>query len=248
MSAVKRLLYLQALLLFAAGCIPTPRTEPDMITGLTIYLVQLEEFRNQDCLIAGFSRTIGSSGILMCIRNYGDQCRGDLRFENTAARNSLISQINTISLQYPPCATAATNAIQQLNQLSLPAQLLMYASGGTVGPHRSSLNYAEQRVFSCESVGMQATTFLRGATDLADEGQMDFLATPRGLVAIQDTAGTCRPALGLTSSQSSTVAALLAGTLTRTAVCDYGADDGTLTDCPASLDHSDFRFTGISSW
>ncbi|EHQ06935.1 hypothetical protein [Leptonema illini] len=235
-----------------SGCIPTPQTDEQTVPVLLLLEDQRriaeQAFRNQDCLIAGVSRTIPSSGVLVCIRNYGDNCRGDLRFEGTTSRNALISQINAISSQHLACSTAATNAIQQINLLSLPAQLPLYTAGGTAGPHQSSVNYAVRRVASCESVGMQATTFLGGATALADEGQMDFLATPRGLVAIQDTVGTCRSALGLTPGQSSTVAALLAGTLTRTAICDYGSDDGTMTDCPASLDHSDFRFTGISSW
>lgn len=41
MSVVKRSLFLQALLVLSAGCIHTPRTEPDMITGLTNYLYPL---------------------------------------------------------------------------------------------------------------------------------------------------------------------------------------------------------------
>lgn len=249
MSLNKQILKLLTLmLLLTTTCIPTPHTEPNTPKWVVLYLIELENYRNQDCLIGGLSRTVNSSGILICVRNYGDHCRSDLKLNNISHRNILISKINSIALQYPNCSIAATNAIQQLNQLALPAHLLMYISGGTIGPHISSLNYAELRVGSCAAIGMQDNTFLGGAIVLANESQMDFLASPRGLVAIQDIGGTCRAALALTLDQSSTVASFLAGTLTRTAVCDYGADDGTLTDCPASLDHSDLRFSGISSW
>ena len=225
MYIVRRLLLFKVILLFAVRCVPTPYTEPQTLPVLALYLIQLEEYRNKDCLIAGFSQTVSSSGILICIRNYGDHCRGDLFFESAGARNSLISNINKISLQHPVCATAATNAIQQVNQLALPAQLLLYTSGGTAGPHRSSLNYAERRISSCKAVGMQTATFLGGATSLANESQMDFLAKAAGLVAIQDTVGSCRLSLGLNSWQTATITDLLAGSLTRTAICDFGSDD-----------------------
>ncbi|MBW7858819.1 MAG: hypothetical protein H3C43_11130 [Leptonema sp. (in: Bacteria)] len=77
---------------------------------------------------------------------------------------------------------------------------------------------------------------------------MDFLASPRGLVAIQDISGKCRTALNLSNRQAQIAADIISGSLSRSAVCDFGADDTTIADCPDKLERSIFKFQGTTNW
>lgn len=247
-SIVSLLLLLLAVV-SPAACIPTPAENEAFVPAVILHEMEAERLRNRDCLMAGLSQTISASGVLVCVRNYGDSCYPDLMLSDAGKRATLLAAIDSIYWNYSPaCSTPATNATSDLNALSLPAHALMTMGGGTTGTHRSGLNFAMDRVDSCDGIGMQNPAFLGGAATLADEGQMSFLTSPAGLVAVQDSTGTCRSAMGLNASQASAVTGYRNGTLALVARCDYGVDDSSLTDCPASLRNSSYMFSGITTW
>ena len=223
-------------------CIRTPRPQ-DYSTIATIYAIASQT----QCMYAGLSGSVAASGVLVCSTLAGTSCGSTLNFATSSARQSVTGDISAIGTTYPACATAVSNALTEINSLTIPAYHYMNRAGGTTGPHTTA-NFVGRNVTSCDSLGLNSSAYFQGATRLATASEMGFLSSARGLVAIKDAVGTCRTQMGLSASENTIAQAVMSNTVTRFAVCYYGAQDVTKTHCPVSLQSTDLMFSGISSW
>lgn len=231
------------LLLLTVHCLPNARPQDPA----TLFITAAALSPRGHCMMAGLSGSVASSGVLSCAALTNYQCGSTLTFQVAAQRTALTTEITNLATAYPACSTAAANALTEINALTLPANLLLNRSGGTVGPHVTS-NYSTTSVSSCDSIGLTSATFLAGASRLASQSEMEFLDTGRGLVAIKDAGGTCRTQMGLTASENSVAQGIVSNSTARFAVCDYGADDASKADCPAPLQRTELQFSGIAGW
>lgn len=231
------------LMALTAQCLPdaTPR-DPT-----TLLLAGAALAPRGQCTLAGVSGSIASSGILSCVSLNNYQCGATLTFQTASQRNTLTAEITNLGTAFPACATPVANALTEINALTLPGSLLLNRAGGNTGPHVSS-NYLASSVSTCDATGLNTAAFLAGASRLANQSEMDFLSTARGLVAIKDAAGTCRSQMGLQATDNAIAQSIVSNSVARFAVCDYGADDATRTDCPLSLQRTELQFSGITGW
>ena len=226
------------------NCTPQPHINDFSESGTILAAVLAP--RGQ-CLIAGLNDSVASGGMLACLPLDNYACTGTNTFSSSSDRTAVTDQINQIGVDYNLCLTPASNALTQINSLSLPASLYMNVVGGTTGPHNTT-NYTAQPVASCASLGLVSSSFLGGASSLIGNAEMSFLSSARGLVAIQDTVGDCRNQMGLSTTENSIITGIQGSTAAYYASCDYGADDATRTDCPASLQNDSYMFSSISAW
>lgn len=225
----------------AVGCIPEPADQSDALLASLAGGIAANE--QHACLVAGLNYFAGS-GILTCMSAQGSVCEDALIADETA-RSAMLAAIDRVAATYPACAPAAVLAKQDVADLILPANHLLYAAGGTPGAHLAGSSYALERIPSCASVGLETVPFLAAGSTLASGPALVELSSAAGQVARADAGGSCRAALG---SAAVSATQTLQQTLSMAAVCDYGTDDATLPDCPASLDRPTFRFGGITDW
>lgn len=230
-------------LLLLSSCLTDP--EPKDPTALVVTLIALAP-RGQ-CVMAGLNNSTASSGLLGCASLNNYQCGSTLTFMSSGQRGSLTAEITGLGNLYGSCNVAVANALTEVNALTLPGNLLLNRMGGTAGPHVIS-NYSAFGVASCEAMGLSTAPFIGGASRMATEAEMSFLATARGLVALKDAVGTCRSQMGLTTTENSIAQSIISNSVARFAVCDYGADDATRADCPLALQRTELQFSGITGW
>lgn len=237
------LLVLVLCLPLCTACFPDPSVD-DPLSGLAVAAVLTAP--RGECLFAGRSGSVANSGILGCAPLNSAQCGSSLYFKTATERNAFASSISTIGSSISSCLTPASNALTRINSLSLPGFLYMNQAGGTVGPH-STGSFTATMVDSCAGIGL-GSSFIGSAGRVLSNSEITFLTTAKGLVALEDGAGTCRTDMGLTTAENTAAQNVISGSAARFATCDYGVDDATKADCPADLQKSEYMFSGIGAW
>jgi len=226
-----------------ASCLPGP--QPQDFTNLLVASALLAP--HGDCLYAGLNNSVANGGILACSSFNNRSCGQVLMFNQVSDRTPVTNQINTIGTTFSNCLVPASNALTELNSLSLPAYHYMHKAGGTTGAHLAS-NFHIETISGCGALGIVSSAYMGGASRIANSDEMSFLSSAQGLVAIKDAGGTCRSQMGLSTSQNQIAQDYLSNNISLFAECDYGTDDATKTHCPVSLQRNDLMFSGITTW
>jgi len=220
------------------SCIPAPRSE-EIAVPLLVWYTATES----DCLYAGYDRNQPGGGVLVCVPRTGGSC-ADLLYIRSEDDSSIYTDFFTDQgLIHDDCTLPASNASARFSSLNLPANWILYHTGGTSGPHIDG-SYESQTVSSCAALGLDDTTY-HGASRLAKGYENSVVLSKTGLLGLEDSGGSCTDLQLISDKEKSILADYHSGTIAIYAACSFGESGSSIPACPDSIDTSKFILPGI---